>query len=755
MKIKLIILLGFYTSIVYAQQKSDNDTADIESLDQILISADRYQTTRNKSVQEIEVISAKKMSQLQGATLAETLINSGKVFVQKSQMGGGSPVLRGFEASRVLIVVDGIRLNNATFRAGHLQDLISVDQFALDRMEINFGSGSTLFGSDALGGVLYLKTRDPEFSQNTKILSETNMRYQTASNAIIANASLEYRSEKNALLFNVTHSVYGDLRMGSNSYVNSNDSFGLQPFYVKNIKSDDVVVDSILENQNPLIQKNSGYDQTDLMLKYKAKCNGLHTLNFQASLNQGVPRFDRLQYRPPYPTGPTVDPRLAFAYGTWDYSPQNRWFGNYTYESQDKNQQRFRAAYQQFDVARVTRSYNQPIERTQKDHVAVYTLMYDRLDNFKGFKVTSGFETNINIVRSEASQIDITFFDSKPEIAKSRYADSLATTQSYAWYSQWNRSFGKTNLSFGGRVTYYKLDAKFKVSNPWNLPYNNVSFNNSAPSYNIGIVQEVFPGFLMKAAVNQAFRNPNIDDMTKVFESVRGEKVLVPSPKLKPEFSNTFDLNFNWKISKKAYLEFGGYLSKIDNLMSDVYGSIEGSDSMEWDGLMTPIYQIQNVGNGQITGIFSSFQWNIWKKLYLTSSLTYTQGIVEFFSMKMAQESIVGPMDHIPPIYGQVSIKWKSKRYWSEIQYLFNGEKRRSDYSNSGEDNLNLSPGYYNTELGNPAWGILTIRGGIKIIKGLSAQIAAENLFDLRYRYFASGISAAGRNVSVNLNLKF
>ncbi len=123
--------------------------------------------------------------------------------------------------------------------------------------------------------------------------------------------------------------------------------------------------------------------------------------------------------------------------------------------------------------------------------------------------------------------------------------------------------------------------------------------------------------------------------------------------------------------------------------------------------------------------------------------------------MKMAQESIVGPMDHIPPIYGQVSIKWKSKRYWSEIQYLFNGEKRRSDYSNSGEDNLNLSPGYYNTKLGNPAWGILTIRGGIKIIKGLSAQIAAENLFDLRYRYFASGISAAGRNVSVNLNLKF
>jgi len=755
MKKIIIVLLGLCIGMVHAQQNGDNDTTDIESLDQLLISADRYQTTRNKSVQEIEVISSKKMYQLQGATLAETLVNTGKVFVQKSQMGGGSPVLRGFEASRVLIVVDGIRLNNSTFRAGHLQDIITVDQFGLDRMEVNFGSGSTLFGSDALGGVLYLKTREPQFSKELKLLTQANLRYQTASNSIIGNASLEIQSEKNAILFNVTHSKYGDLRMGSNSYVESNDSFGLQPYYVSNNSNNGLLFDTILKNDDPFLQPNSGYTQTDWMLKYKRNWKGIHTVNLQGSLNQGVPRFDRLQYLPPFPTGPTIDPRQAFRYGTWNYSPQNRWFGSYTYESQDIHQQRLRMAYQQFDVARVTRPFNMEIERTQKDRVGVYTLMYDRVDELLGFNLSSGLEYNFNKVESVGSQREITILNAPTELAKSRYADSTAKTASYAIYSHWNRGFGKTHLSFGGRLNYYTLDAKFRESNPWNLPFSDIQFHHLAPTFNVGIVQELFKGFLIKSSINQAFRNPNIDDMTKVFESIRGEKVFVPTTDLKPEVSLTYDLNFNWKVSEHVYVEFGGYYSKVNDLMSEVYGTIAGEDSMEWDGLLTPIYQIKNVGDGSIYGFFATIQWNVWKKLFLSASTTYTKGNVSYKTFSTQQEKVILPMDHIPPMYGQLSLKWKSDPYWLETQYLFNGEKKREDYSPSGEDNLNQSPGYYNLQLGNPAWGILNLRGGLRLFKGLSLQISAENLLDLRYRYFASGISASGRNISINLNYKF
>ena len=91
------------------------------------------------------------------------------MFVQKSQQGGSSPVIRGFEASRVLLVVDGIRMNNAIYRAGHLQNVITVDQNMLERVEVLYGPASTLYGSDALGGVIHLRTKQPLLSTNNKL----------------------------------------------------------------------------------------------------------------------------------------------------------------------------------------------------------------------------------------------------------------------------------------------------------------------------------------------------------------------------------------------------------------------------------------------------------------------------------------------------------------------------------------------------------------------------------------------------------
>ncbi|NJN34367.1 MAG: TonB-dependent receptor plug domain-containing protein [Saprospiraceae bacterium] len=69
--------------------------------------------------------------------------------------------MRGFEASRVLLVVDGVRMNNLIYRSGHLQNAITVDQNMLDRVEVLFGTASTVYGSDALGGVVHFFTKKP------------------------------------------------------------------------------------------------------------------------------------------------------------------------------------------------------------------------------------------------------------------------------------------------------------------------------------------------------------------------------------------------------------------------------------------------------------------------------------------------------------------------------------------------------------------------------------------------------------------
>ena len=98
-------------------------------------------------------------------TTGDLLQNSGQVHLQMSQQGGISPVLRGFEANRVLLVVDGVRMNNAIYRSGHLQNAGTLDPFAIAQTQVVMGPSSVMYGSDALGGVVHFLTRRPAFSQ--------------------------------------------------------------------------------------------------------------------------------------------------------------------------------------------------------------------------------------------------------------------------------------------------------------------------------------------------------------------------------------------------------------------------------------------------------------------------------------------------------------------------------------------------------------------------------------------------------------
>ncbi|HVG42929.1 MAG TPA: Plug domain-containing protein, partial [Chitinophagaceae bacterium] len=121
---------------------SQQDTTLEKSLDEVIIYSNKFAERRKNINQKIDVISARQIAQLNAQNIGDLLINTGNVFVQKSQQGGSSPVIRGFEASRVLLVVDGIRMNNAIYRAGHLQNVITIDQNMLERIEVLYGPAS-------------------------------------------------------------------------------------------------------------------------------------------------------------------------------------------------------------------------------------------------------------------------------------------------------------------------------------------------------------------------------------------------------------------------------------------------------------------------------------------------------------------------------------------------------------------------------------------------------------------------------------
>ncbi|HTF04191.1 MAG TPA: TonB-dependent receptor plug domain-containing protein, partial [Bacteroidia bacterium] len=153
------------------------------SMGEVVISSNRWEESKIETPNRIEKINMKDAAFQNPQTTADLLGTSGYAYIQKSQLGGGSPMLRGMATNRVLLVVDGVRMNTAVFRAGNVQNVISLDANALESTEILFGPGSVMYGSDAIGGVMNFQTVQPRFSDSTnKILFSGNalMRTSTA-----------------------------------------------------------------------------------------------------------------------------------------------------------------------------------------------------------------------------------------------------------------------------------------------------------------------------------------------------------------------------------------------------------------------------------------------------------------------------------------------------------------------------------------------------------------------------------------------
>lgn len=223
--------------------------AQSEGLDEIVVSASRFAEVARKLPVRIRKIGAQEIALTQPQTAADLLQNTGAVFVQKSQLGGGSPMIRGFATNRVLITVDGIRMNNAIFRGGNIQNVISIDPFTLDRAEILYGPGTVIAGSDAIGGVINFYTRElEELESASETLQQTDyaLRMATAASERTVHASHKIIGPKIAALMSFSRMSVGDLKMGANGP----ESY-LRTFYVETQDG----IDRVVQNDEP---KNSG-----------------------------------------------------------------------------------------------------------------------------------------------------------------------------------------------------------------------------------------------------------------------------------------------------------------------------------------------------------------------------------------------------------------------------------------------------------------------------------------------------------------
>ncbi len=705
------------------------------NIDEVVVSAGKFSSRKKLMPQQAEVLQRRELQFMSQPTMAEVMQQSGKVLVQKSQMGGGSPVIRGFEANKVLLVVDGVRMNNAVYRGGHLQNIITLDNSVLDRAEIIFGPGSVVYGSDALGGVMHFQTIQPQLAQEgEKPLwsGSAFTRYATAPDEKTVHAQLSYGRSKFGSLTSITVSDFGNLRQGDNRR-NSYGEHGIRDYYAARIGNRD----TMLLNPNPNVQRPTGYTQYDVLQKflYKPSATLSHGLNLQYSTSTDIPRYDRLSEIP--------NGKLKFA--QWYYGPQDRLLAAYTLTNTQANkfydQAKLIAAYQWLQESRHDRRFGKDMLAHKTENVHVYSINGDFSKTINTHRLQYGLEANYNAVNSEADEENIV--TGERVATPTRYPDGGSGMHSAAAYFTHTYDVKPwLVLNEGIRYTYVGLDAQFDDKTFFPFLGDEVKQRNHAISGNLGAV--LLPGNGWRFAVlgSTGFRAPNVDDLSKVFDSTPGN-VIVPNPDLKPEYTYNLEFTASKSIKECLHLELVGYRTWYHNAITTQPYLLAGQDSILYSGELSQVTANVNAGKATLYGYSASLQADISSYLSLSSSLNYTYG-------RIKEDKGDIPLDHIPPVFGKTSINLQLKRLRGELFVLYNGRKALADYNPYGEDNLQ-----YATPNGMPAWHTFNLRTAYHFTPNLQVQAALENITDRYYRVFASGISAPGRNFILTLRGRF
>lgn len=706
------------------------------SLDEVVVSASKFEEKRKDIAQPIEVIKAKDLAFMNQSTTADVMQNTGNVLVQKSQLGGGSPIIRGFETNKVLMVVDGVRMNNAIYRGGHLQNILTLDNTMMDKVEILFGPGSTVYGSDALGGVMAFYTKNPTLSSDKKLLVKANAftRYASAATELTGHADISLGTRRLGSLTSFTYSKFGDLQQGHLRNPFYGD-WGKRTFYQTQING----VDSMVQNPNPNLQVGSAYSQYDLMQKFtfvqSAKVS--HTLNLQYSNSTDVPRYDRLTQ-----VGGNGQPRFA----EWYYGPQARLFGAYTFNLRpDKgffDNARVIAAYQNIVESRHDRRFRSDDLNHRTEQLSIVSLNADFAKKFSHHELRYGLEGTYNMVTSTAEQEHLSTGEREP--LDTRYPNGGSSMQSVAVYAthSWEIVPSKLILNDGLRLSQVGLHAAWSDTTFFPFPFKEINQNNLALNGNVGLV--CMPGKDWRFTVlgSTGFRAPNVDDLSKVFESVPGN-VIVPNPDLQAEKTYNIDLGISKRIAQQVTLSGTAWYTIYRNAITTGLGTFQGSDSILYDGQLSQVTTTLNAAEAYLYGGSASATFDFNAHFRLANTINYTYGRIE-------TDTTDYPLDHIAPLFGRSSLQLNVKKLRAEFFVLYSGWKRLKDYNLVGEDNI-----AYATPEGMPAWVTFNLRAGYQVDQYLQVQLALENIADQNYRVFASSISAPGRNLVVTLRGSF
>jgi outer membrane receptor protein involved in Fe transport len=560
----LFLFISFHLAAQYNDSTDMQDSIYPRALQEVVITANRYGSFRMNTAEAIETLKSKTIEQYQLRTTSEALTNLPGVFVQKTNHGGGSPFVRGLTGNQTLLLIDGIRLSNATVRYGPNQYFSTIDIFGLENIEVLRGSGSVQYGSDAIGGTIQAFSRNINLTEKPVWGSTLLTRIATRGMEQTMHSDVNFSNKKAAFRGGLTWRNFGDLVGG--------DTTG---------------------RQSP-----NGYNELDVDFKGKILLSptSMLTLALQNVHQSDVPVYHKVALE-------------NYAINKMD--PQNRRLAyirlNHQLHDGIWKSVTITASVQQTEEGRVSRKNESAILRTENDKVHSFSFSTDAVAS-KGncWTANSGLEVYNDRVKSVRTDTDLSA--NEPVAKRGLYPDG-ATMTSIAAFTMHTFDLSDWILTSGARFNSFIIQVEDKAIGKTRL-------TPSAIVGNVAVLRKLTSSSNVFVSANTGFRAPNIDDLGTL--GIVDFRYETPNFDLKPEHSWQVQLGYKFQGSKLRG-EIYVYRNALYNLI--VRNRLQG-DSIEG----YPVYQKENIERAYIQGIESNWDYKLTRSWLFSGNITYTYG---------------------------------------------------------------------------------------------------------------------------------
>jgi outer membrane receptor protein involved in Fe transport len=688
-----MILLGAVCASIRADNEGDEaNLYPVRSLETVQVTATRTEQSIQDVSEAVSVVTADEIDRQGPELLAEMLRGVPGAFFQQTTPGQGIPIIRGLKGSQVLHLVDGMRLNNAFFRNAPNQYLGLVDTYATERLEVVRGSAPSLYGADAMGGVVQVLTTEPVLSGNNwQAEGRFYGSWDSTDSGFAARAQAATGKEGSILSGGITYQDHSDRRTGGGARI--------RPSGYK-VKAADVKWRKALG------------DSSELML------------SAQYLQQPSTPRIDEL-----VPGYGQENPSSA----QYEFRPNQRDFlhARYRLESSVSWFSSFEAhlARQAITDDRLTQEYGDPRFTEESNESKLDGLTLQFLSPWGRASSTNrelvwGFEYYADEVSSSRVRFSDANDDNGTQV-RGRFPDG-STMDSGAVYASNMWQWDALTINAGLRYSW------FEIYLPATAELDATRLNPDDLTGDIHLSYEMKPGLKLVGNLGRGFRPPNIFDLGTL-GSRPGNRFNIPNPDLKPESVWSYDIGLKSTGSRwesEVFLFYSDYRDKI---------------SSHFTGGLTPegrfIVQSENSNQLQLWGLESAMRYLISDSSEVYAVLNYTRGSED------TDSGATVPADRVPPLNGRIGLVYNTGTLRLEPRIDF--ASRQDRLSPRDEEDPRINPA------GTDRWLTVSVLLSWQASPDVELGLRLENLADRNYREHGSGIDAPGRNVGFWFNTLF